>query len=206
METKDDADEEKIDTVFRDKVVKFVQQSTQLLLDGQQSALETAFENADNLGKVTNYISGDDMVLILEKKNKVTFGDQGTDVNDSAGDTYTLLSEIPSELFENLKVTEISYQYIVFIKKSEGALFDDGNNGLSSQILVSLIDPKSPITAILPLVRHSFVPLAVLYAEHEDNNAKGKQMSLLGGRRNVDKDNNNPVRGVLEKLRDLGIY
>merc|ERR1712228_668356 len=69
--------------------------------------------------------------------------------------------------FDDLQNSEISKEYLLYIKVSEGGPLHQ-DKAMQSQLLISRFSPSQPLQSMIPYIRQTFVPIATLSAQKEE--------------------------------------
>jgi len=177
---------------------KYVLQAATLLFNERTKSLETVVGNTASQRSIENFVKSDDTVLVLQKLNVGEEESKNETMSPMAVIPYEFLSEIPADVFESNNAQK--KDFIIFIKMNERFLAD--NVPIPQQVIVSQMNSRSPFSSMLSYIRHSFVPVATMCAEAEENKTnKVSQIGIRNPRGQSQAAASTKI--ILEKLRDL---
>ena len=181
-----------------------------LLLDiDNADLLEGFLAVAASRSAVKKFVMGDDASFVLEMQStlKAPGVDDDGDLEAMfrASDvTFGVYDEIPSSVFHTVS-SEFQVSYLVFTKIEVGGLRDPENTTMASQLIINKFNAAQPFQAMIPTIRHTYVPLATLRTQKEEKEEKEQSLRSRRAIRNRfgDPSELSDAEAILEKLREL---
>ena len=245
----DDGTTEESVKVLSREFERFVCSAGLLMLNGIGKDLDIALAKDSNRALLESFVTGQETTLVLEKTVLSSDIDDGKEdgssstvaaVTQHTSGVYAFYNELPtqsgsgggnggdavstkgaassSSLSSSLSSSSSSIQeYLLFIKMNERGLVD--TMPICSQVIVSQVNLEMPFQAMIPFIRHSFVPTCQAAVTREEtsllNSKNGTkthtgrnlkrvtELGGIGGKKDDKSKEQLKSRGVLEKLREL---
>jgi len=177
---------------------KYVLQAAILIFNDKGKSLETALASTASQRIIENYAKSDDTVLVLQKQNIGEDESKSEILSPTSLIPYEFFSELPPDAFESNNTQR--KEFIVFIKLAERFLAD--NVPIAHQVIISQVNSRAPFSSMLSYIRHSFVPVAAVCAEAEENKTSKVNQSGIRNPRGQTQAAAS-TKTILEKLREL---